>query len=84
MDPSYGFITAKYIKQIVESGERNKSRENIEFSTCGDSNFNFFDQAEVKRYGINNYTCLKNYDYEIFGNYYKDRMDYLELKLWKC
>jgi len=77
-------MTAKYIKQTVEKGIRDKNRTDIKFSKCGETEFNFVDQSEVVRYGINNFTCLKNFDYEIFGNFYKDRMDYLELKLWKC
>ena len=34
--------------------------------------------------GINNYNCLVNENYDMQGNYYRSRLTYLEIKLWKC
>ena len=68
----------------MENGNRVKKRKDLSIKKCGSDGFDFVDKSEVIRYGINNFTCLQNVDYEMFGNYYKNRMTYLEIKLWKC
>ena len=85
LDPTLGHFTVKFIEQSVESGERIKNRTNLNFTKCGDEHFNYVNQDEIKKYGINNYTCLiDDSNYDIFGNFYRDEMNYLEIKLWKC
>jgi hypothetical protein len=38
----------------------------------------------VKAFGIDKYNCIIDDDYELYGNFYRRNMSYLELKLWKC
>ena len=54
------------------------------FKPCGSDLFNYPDQEEVKKFGIDKFNCLTNEDYEFYGNFYQRNMQYLELKLWKC
>ena len=43
------------------------------------------DQVEIKKYGIDKYQCLNDEaKYDIYGNFYRNEMNYLEIKLWKC
>jgi hypothetical protein len=46
--------------------------------------FDAANPSDVKKYRINEFNCLKDNDWEIFGNFYRAEMKYLELKLWKC
>lgn len=84
LDPTIGFFSVKFMRQTVDNGERIKNRTDLKFERCGSEHFNYVDQAEVKKYGINNYTCVTDDNYEIFGNFYREEMTYLEIKLWKC
>ncbi|CDW73538.1 UNKNOWN [Stylonychia lemnae] len=40
--------------------------------------------AEIIAYGINEFSCLTDHDYELQGGYFDDNYKYIELKLFKC
>lgn len=62
-----------------------KTKTPLKFSPCGDSAFNYADQDEVAKYRINTFNCLNDdQNFELQGNFYRDDMLYVELKLWKC
>ena len=85
LDPSIGYFTVKYINQtVLDDGSRPKERTKLDFADCGNSHFNYKDQEEVKKFGINKFNCITNDDYSFFGNFYQRNMQYVELKLWKC
>jgi hypothetical protein len=69
---------------VLDDGSRPKERTKLDFADCGNSHFNYKDQEEVKKFGINKFNCLTNDDYSFFGNFYQRNMQYVELKLWKC
>lgn len=81
-----GFFTVKYVIQEVIDGVRNKTKVNFNFKACGNSLFNYTDQTEVTNYHIDEYLCIdnSNMDYQLQGNFYRNDMLYLEIKLWKC
>ena len=86
LDPTYGNFTVRYINQTVVNGVRNKTTTDLSFELCGDEHFTYIDPAEVNKYKINTYQCVKNIhsDWQLQGNYYRDEMLYLEIKLRVC
>lgn len=72
------------IQTVDEKQVRHKEKFDLQFETCGEKSFNYHDQQEVKTFGIQNFNCLTESDYDIIGNFYRKNMRYLELKLWKC
>ena len=85
IDPKYGFLSVKYIEQTVVEGETpSKKASNLNFIQCGDKNFNFHKEKEIKKNGINNFGCLTDKNYELIGSSFREEMKYLEIKLFKC
>lgn len=88
LSPDIGFFTIRHVNQTVVDGKRNKEKKDYVYTRCGETMFNFVDQSEVLNYKINEYMCIddsKNEtDWEVQGNFYRNDMLYLELKLWKC
>jgi hypothetical protein len=85
MNSSIGYFTLKAVMNAVnDKGVRVKNKTDMSFVKCGEDNFNYPDQDEVKLYGINNFYCIASDDYYLQGNFYRKELHYLELKLWKC
>ena len=79
MEPNIGFYTAK---QVTLAGKQ-KTSIDLEIDLCGTSNFNF-DAEDTVKYGISDYYCLTDHNYELIGDYYSDKYVFLEIKLNKC
>ncbi|TNV82719.1 hypothetical protein FGO68_gene2428 [Halteria grandinella] len=81
-----GFFTVRHVNQTVINGARDKNKTDLTFTQCGENLFSFEDQAEVLNYKINEYLCTDDNftDWELQGNFYRNDMLYLEIKLWKC
>ncbi|TNV83530.1 hypothetical protein FGO68_gene1497 [Halteria grandinella] len=81
-----GFFTVRHVNQTVIDGQRIKNKTDLTFTECGDKYFSFEDQAEVLNYKINEYQCPDDNftDWQLRGNFYRNDMLYLEIKLWKC
>lgn len=65
------------------NSERVKKRTELPLYPCTSKIFNANEEDLIK-YRINSFLCLSEKEYEIFGNFYRSEMNYLEIKLWKC
>ncbi|CDW90251.1 UNKNOWN [Stylonychia lemnae] len=91
LDPRIGYFTVRqlglYETEEKDSSGKNikrKTKDDIPFTKCGESNFDFPDEAEIISKGISNYNCITTSNYQFQGNFYQDKFEYLEIKLWKC
>ncbi|CDW82531.1 UNKNOWN [Stylonychia lemnae] len=63
---------------------KQKIKTDLSYQKCGDKLFQFKNPKEVIEKGISEYKCITKDDYQFQGNYYQDKFEYLEIKLWKC
>ncbi len=63
---------------------RKRTKTPIELIECGNENFNYRDQEEVTKYGINKFMCFKDHNYSLQGDFYSRYFKYIELRLYKC
>ena len=87
-DPSIAYYTAKAITYTTEvdstlKSSRTKVSRTLGIDQCGTKYFNY-SSADTVKYGISDYMCLTENDYELQGDYYSDNYEYLEIKMWKC
>eukprot|EP00347_Sterkiella_histriomuscorum_P017701 403348330 len=91
LDPSIGYFTVRqlgrYETDIKDSTGKlitNKTRVDLPIEKCGDAGFVYPNTEEIRNIGILNYNCLANKTYQLQGNFYQKKFEYLEVKLWKC
>lgn len=91
LDPSYGYFTVRQlgryetdVKDANGKAVTNKTITDLHFQKCGTQLFSYPDPEEVKTVGISTYNCITADDYQFQGNYYQQKFEYLEIKLWKC
>jgi len=64
MNSSIGYFTLKKVMSSFNNeGKRVRTKTDMSFIKCGEDNFNYPDQDEVKLYGINNFYCIASDDY---------------------
>ena len=88
MDPSIAYFTANAVtlsNQIDSSGKsfQSKTLRRLSIDTCGLENFNL-PSSDITKYGIEDYMCVTDNDYQLQGLFYSDTYQYLEIKMWKC
>eukprot|EP00347_Sterkiella_histriomuscorum_P023730 403333580 len=91
LDKSIGYFTVRqlgrYETDIQDANGKlftNKTINELPYGKCGDAGFVYPNTDEVRDIGILNYNCLSNKTYQIQGNFYQKKFEYLEVKLWKC
>ena len=51
---------------------------------CGTQYFDYQDQEEVTKYGLNKLMCFKDDNYTLQGDFYSRDFQYLEMRVYKC
>ena len=55
----------------------------VPFARCGD-NFQYANQTEAKKLGIDQYFCPSSRDFKVRGNSFSDTYEYFALSISKC
>lgn len=86
LDSTIGYISLKEIEMTYDykTNQRSKKSRDINFEKCGNYIFNFDNEQMKQEYGIAQLNCLTD-NYELMGSsYYSPKLQYVELKVWKC
>ncbi len=66
LDPRIGFFSVREVTRVTKDGQQTKLQQNLNFSKCGVTDFNFTDKAQITLYGIDKFQCLED-DYNLEG-----------------